>query len=131
MTLGFKGKPSFQQPAHIFMPLHLVLDTGWYHWALTIINETRLSIQVYDSLPSLDLQGQIESKLQDIYEKYSWPIYEQLLYNSPIVQQSGYDCGIIVLIAVSYCADGFEIPSGAEHAPWRIILFELLCSRKT
>ncbi|KEY71892.1 hypothetical protein S7711_11537 [Stachybotrys chartarum IBT 7711] len=106
-------------------------DTGGYHWALAIINETRLSIQIYDSLPSLDLQDQIESKLQDIYKKHSWPMYEQLLYNSPIVQQNGYDCGIMVLIAVSYRAAGFEVPSGAEHSPWRIILFGLLHSRKT
>lgn len=45
------------------MLLYLVLDMGGHDWAFVIINETRLSIQIYDSLPLLDLYDQIESKL--------------------------------------------------------------------
>ncbi|KFA60159.1 hypothetical protein S40285_10889 [Stachybotrys chlorohalonatus IBT 40285] len=131
MTEDFQSKPSLEQPAHVFVLLHLVSDTGLCHWALAIVNETRLSVQVYDSLPSLGLQDLIKRKLQGIYKKHSWPIYEQLITSSPIIQQNGHDCGIMVLIAALYRAAGFEVPDGAEQAPWRAILFELLRSQKS
>ncbi|KAH7308916.1 hypothetical protein B0I35DRAFT_440970 [Stachybotrys elegans] len=131
MTEDFQVKPSLETSEYVFVPLHLTLKEDNGHWALAIVNETRLSVQVYDSMPSLDLQGQIEQKLRKIYKKHSWPIYEQLIFSSPIIQQNGHDCGIMVLIAALYRAAGFEVPDRAEHAPWRAILFELLRSRRS
>lgn len=111
----------------ILLPLHIKNS----HWVLAVAHPQEQKINVFDSLPQLDIGGQaardtikafISAHGDQIAAWETWKVRMVCCPNQP----NNFDCGIYIIAFAYHVAISEELPQQLDGRAWRYMLLCLL-----